>query len=188
MASKSTSTAEKMLYEAVGADEAGNKEKAAEIYLELIESQPDFAPAYVNMGTLYFQQRHYAQAAEYYKRATEVQPNYSLAFFNYANVLEELGYYEESISAYLRSVQIDPKHRDSHYNLALAYQRKSESRKALRHWKAYVTLAGEKNDKWTKAAREEIKKLLALDPIQVAFTNAAPARTFDPRPMLSLVQ
>jgi tetratricopeptide (TPR) repeat protein len=182
------SAAQKMFSEAVYAEESGNKNKAADLYRELIETQPKFVQAYVNMGTLYFHQKDFAKAAEFYRQATEIDPDYSLAFFNYASVLEELGQYEESINAYLRAIQIDPEYHDAHYNLALTYQRKRDSRKALRHWNAYLALAGKIDGQWAKTARDEIKKLLALDPMKIAFTNVAPARTFDPPPTLSLVQ
>jgi tetratricopeptide (TPR) repeat protein len=189
MASNSTSTAQLMFQEAIASETTGNKEQAVELYLKLIETHPDYAPAYLNIGTLYFLDKKFGRAAEFYRQATEVDPNYCLAFFNYANALEELGCYDESISAYLRALEINPKYDDAHYNLGLAYQRKQDNRKALRHWRAFVALVGSgKSDAWTVAARTEIKRLLELDPVKVAFNNTAPARTFDPRPMLSLVR
>lgn len=187
MAIKSSATANQLFYDAVGAEETGERATAAQIYQELIETHPGFAPAYVNMGTICFQQNDYVAAADYYLRATEVQPNYCLAHYNYANALEELGRYDEAISAYLRSIDVNPRHRDSHYNLALAFERKGNHRQSLHHWRAYVSLDSS-TSKWAKAARDEIRKLLDLEPLKVMFTNPKPTRTFKSRGALTVVK
>jgi tetratricopeptide (TPR) repeat protein len=187
MAIKSGATANQLFCDAVGAEETGEIARAAQIYQELIEAHPGFAPAYVNMGTICFQQKDYAAAADYYRKATEVQPGYCLAYYNYANALEELERYDEAISAYLHSIDVNPRHRDSHYNLALAFERKGNHRKSLHHWRAYVSLDSS-TSKWTKAARDEIRKLLGLAPLKVMFTNPKPTRTFKPRGTLTMIK
>ncbi len=187
MAMNLSATANQLFYDAVGAEEAGEGARAAQLYQKLIETHPGFAPAYVNMGTIYFRQKDYAVAAGYYRKATEVQPDYCLAHYNYANALEELERYDEAIDAYLRSIEVNPRHRDSHYNLALAFERKGNQRKSLHHWRVYVSL-DPSTSKWTKAAREEIRKLLELEPLKVMFTNPKPRRTFKRRGALTVIK
>ncbi len=42
--------------------------------------------------------------------------------------------------AYQKAVALVPQYADAHYNLALAYERQGQRRRALRHWLAYVRL------------------------------------------------
>ena len=55
---------------AVQAEEAGEKQRAIALYEEILEHDPDYAPACINLGTLYFHMRQYARAEELYRRAT----------------------------------------------------------------------------------------------------------------------
>ncbi len=152
---------------AVQAEEAGEKRQAMAIYEEIIASFPDYAPAYINLGTIYFHLRKYARAEELYRRATMADPEYVLAFFDLGNVLDELDRPDESIEAYRQAVQLSPKYADAHYNLALAYERKGERRSALRHWQAYIRL--DRNGPWADHARGQIRKLLSSEKLAIAW-------------------
>lgn len=143
---------------AVQAEEAGEKHRAIELYEQLVARNPNYAPAFINLGTIYFHLRRYGRAEELYRRATEIDPEYVLAFFDLGNVLDELNRPEDSIRAYLRAVDLAPRYADAHYNLALAYERSGENRSALRHWQAYVRL--DRSGPWAEHARGQIRKLL----------------------------
>ncbi len=49
---------------AVQAEEAGERERAILLYREILEIDPEYAAAYINMGTILFHQRNYAVAEE----------------------------------------------------------------------------------------------------------------------------
>ena len=137
------------------------------IYEEIIVSNPDYAPAYINLGTIYFHLRKYQRAEELYRRATKADPEYVLAFFDLGNVLDELDRPDESIEAYCQAVALSPKYADAHYNLALAYERKGDRRSALRHWQSYVRL--DRNGPWTDHARGQIRTLLRGEKLAIAW-------------------
>jgi tetratricopeptide (TPR) repeat protein len=126
-----------------------------------------YAPAYINLGTIYFHLREFVRAEELYRRATEEDPGYVLAFFDLGNVLDELERLEESIAAYRQAIALSPRYPDAHYNLALAYERKGERRLALRHWEAYVRL--DTSGPWADHARGQIGKLLDRDKLSIAW-------------------
>jgi Fe-S-cluster formation regulator IscX/YfhJ len=151
---------------AVQAEEAGEKLRAIALYEEIIELDPQYAAAYINLGTILFHQRNFSVAEELYRRATEVDPAYVLAFFDLGNVLDELQRLDESIAAYHQAVVLSPRYADAHYNLALAYERKGERRKALRHWQAYIKL--DRSGPWAEHARNEIHKLLSQEKLSIA--------------------
>jgi tetratricopeptide (TPR) repeat protein len=160
--------------EAVRAEETGNKERAMELYEGILEIDPSYAPAYINLGTIHFHLRQFDRAEALYRRATEVDPNYVLAFFDLGNVLDELQRSDESIAAYRQAVALAPRYADVHYNLALAYERRGLRRPALRHWEAYVRLDG--SGPWADHARGQIRKLLSREKLSIAWrkTGFAP--------------
>ena len=149
------------------AEECGEKNRAIGIYNEIIAADPDFAPAYINLGTIYFHMRRFGRAEELYRRATVADPGYVLAFFDLGNVLDELDRPDESIEAYRKAIALAPRYADAHYNLALAYERKGELRAALRHWHAYVRL--DRTGPWADHARSQIHKLLGQEILSVAW-------------------
>jgi tetratricopeptide (TPR) repeat protein len=151
---------------AVQAEESGEKGRAITLYEEILELDPDYAPASINLGTLHFHLRQYARAEEFYRRATIADPGYVLAYFDLGNVLDELDRPDESIAAYCRAVALAPRYADAHYNLALAYERKAQHRPALRHWQAYVRL--DNRGPWADHARGQIRKLLSREKLTIA--------------------
>jgi tetratricopeptide (TPR) repeat protein len=101
---------------AVEAEEAGEKQRATGLYERIIEQEPGYAPAYINLGTIHFHQHQYARAEDLYRQATEADPGYVLGFFDLGNVLDELQRLDESIVAYRRAIALAPRYADAHYN------------------------------------------------------------------------
>jgi tetratricopeptide (TPR) repeat protein len=158
---------QEMFLEAVQAEESGDKIRAIKLYQEIMELNPSFAPAWINLGTIHFHLREFGWAEQLYRRATEIDPAYVLAFFDLGNVLDELQRPDESITAYRRAITLAPGYADAHYNLALAHERKGEARAALRHWQAYARL--DKGGPWAEHARGQIRKLLDREKLSIAW-------------------
>jgi tetratricopeptide (TPR) repeat protein len=152
---------------AVQAEEAGEKQRAIALYEEILEIDPEYAAAYINLGTIQFHLRQFGRAEQLYRRATEADPTYVLAFFDLGNVLDELERPDESIAAYRQAVALAPHYADAHYNLALAYERKGQCRPALRHWQAYIRL--DNRGPWAEHARSQIRKLLSRESLAIAW-------------------
>lgn len=171
--------------QAVQAEESGDKTNAIALYDEILAIDPEYAPAYINMGTIYFHLRQFGRAEELYRHATVADPAYVLAFFDLGNVLDELQRLEESIAAYRRAVELSPRYADAHYNLALAYERKEEPRNALRHWQAYIKL--DNRGPWAEHARGQIRKLLSREKLTVAWRCDHYVAPRDERSPLALV-
>jgi tetratricopeptide (TPR) repeat protein len=158
---------QEMFLEAVQAEEAGEKVCAIKLYREIMELDPNFAPAWINLGTIHFHLREFDWAEQLYRRATEIDPTYVLAFFDLGNVLDELQRPVESITAYRKAIALAPGYADAHYNLALAHERKGDARAALRHWQAYSRL--DKSGPWADHARGQIRKLLEREKLAIAW-------------------
>jgi tetratricopeptide (TPR) repeat protein len=150
---------------AVQAEEAGDKQRAISLYEEIGETDPAYAAACINLGTLHFHLRQYARAEELYRRATEIDPHYVLAYFDLGNVLDELERLDEAIAAYRKAIALAPRYADAHYNLALAHERKGQPRPALRHWQAYIKI--DNRGPWADHARVQIGKLLSRESLAI---------------------
>jgi tetratricopeptide (TPR) repeat protein len=160
---------QEIFLKAVRAEEAGEKIRAIKLYQEIMELDPSFAPAWINLGTIHFHLREFGWAEQLYRRATEIDPTYVLAFFDLGNVLDELQRPDESITAYRRAIALAPGYADAHYNLALAHERKGEARAALRHWQAYARM--DKSGPWAEHARGQIRKLLDREKLTIAWRS-----------------
>ncbi|MFP5237750.1 MAG: tetratricopeptide repeat protein [Acidobacteriota bacterium] len=170
---------------AVQAEESGDKQRAIQLYEQLLAADPGYAPAYINLGTIYFHLRQFTRAEDLYRRATVADPDYVLAFFDLGNVLDELNRIDESIAAYRRAIALAPRYADAHYNLALAFERKGECRSALRHWHAYLRL--DRNGPWAEHARGQIHKLLARETLGIAWRADGYVRPSHSAPNLRLI-
>jgi tetratricopeptide (TPR) repeat protein len=161
---------QELFVSAVQAEESGEKHRAILLYEEMLRLDSDYAPGYINLGTIHFHLKQFVCAEELYRTATEKDPGYVLAFFDLGNVLDELERPDESIAAYQRAVELAPRYADAHYNLALAFERKGERRAALRHWQAYARL--DKQGPWAEHARGQMRKLLDSEKLAIAWRAA----------------
>jgi tetratricopeptide (TPR) repeat protein len=183
---------QKLFLQAVQAEEQAKRPAAMEIYRSILAIDPAYTAALINLGTLHYHQKQYARAEELYRRATQADATYVLAFFDLGNVLDELQRPDESIAAYSHAIGLAPGYADAHYNLALAYERKGERRRALTHWHIYIRL--DKQGPWADHARGQIRKLLSREKLAITYRSvrslsqpigAPPALRLVPTPDLS---
>ena len=106
-----------------------------------------------------------------YRRATVADPRYALAFFDLGNVLDEMRRLPDAIEAYRRAIALAPDYGDAHYNLALAYERLGEPRRALTHWMSYARL--DPVGPWADHARAQAQKALENEHLQIIHRRAA---------------
>jgi tetratricopeptide (TPR) repeat protein len=128
-----------------------------EAYQKAIEMDPHSAGALVNLGTIYFNARNWAQAERYYRQAIQADPEYALAHFDLANLFDERGDHNRALEHYLTALRISPNYADAHYNVALLYQGANQPMNAVRHWMTYLKL--DPSSQWATIARRELNKL-----------------------------
>lgn len=134
-------------------------------YQKVLALDPEYAPAHINLGTLYYHRSEYELAESHYRKAIEIDPRYALAYFDLGNVLDETRRVDEAIIAYRTALQLAPTYADAHYNLALACERTRQPRRAIHHWRAYLKLDG--SGPWAVHARAQYKKLLEAEPLKI---------------------
>jgi len=58
--------------------------EAIDVYLKVLDMDPEHAAAHINLGTLYYNRQEYSLAENHYRSAIEIDPRYALAYFDLA--------------------------------------------------------------------------------------------------------
>ena len=127
------------------------------VYRKVVELNPGAAGALVNLGTIYYRERRFAEAERHYKDALVSDPGYALAEFNLGNLYDEQGRTREAFEHYHRALALTPEYADAHFNLALLCERTGDLLTAVRHWKAYLKL--DRSGPWAEIARRQLAQL-----------------------------
>jgi tetratricopeptide (TPR) repeat protein len=132
-------------------------DEAIDAYRKVVELNPGAAGALVNLGTIFYRQRKFADAEKYYREAIEVDATYPLAQFNLGNLYDEQGRIKEAFDHYRTALALNPHYADAHFNLALLCERTGDALKAVHHWKAYLKL--DNSGQWAEIARRQLERL-----------------------------
>jgi tetratricopeptide (TPR) repeat protein len=139
-------------------------DQALEAYQKAVSLNPNAAGALVNLGTIAFRARRLRDAAAYYQRAIEADPKYPLAHFNLGNVFDEMGQIDQARAHYEIALGLNPEYADAHFNLALVAERKSDTLRAVKHWRAYLKL--DASSSWAAQARKQLERLRKLTVVE----------------------
>lgn len=130
-------------------------------------SNPSMPPPTSTWARFYYNRQDFNLAEKHYRSALEADSRYALAYFDLGNVLDETGRVHEAIQTYKTALQLAPTYADAHYNLALAFEKLREPRKALKHWQAYVKL--DTAGPWSVHARTQIQRILQADGLKLVY-------------------
>lgn len=150
-------TAERLFQQALELEQTGEYVEAIRLYREVLEADPCFAGALVNLGTLYFGAGELEKARAYYQEAIAADSGYPLAHFNLGNLYDEIGDRSAALEEYRTTLELDPQYADAHYNVALLYEAAGQILLAVRHWKIYLKL--DPKSPWAKEARRQLNRL-----------------------------
>jgi tetratricopeptide (TPR) repeat protein len=113
---------------------------AIALYRQILEREPDYADAHVNLGRLLHESNDVYAALVHYRAALSIRPNDPTAAFNTGVALEDLGASMDAIIAYRRAIEQDPCNPDAHYNLARLLEQVGKPDQAVRHLLLYRQL------------------------------------------------
>lgn len=132
-------------------------DEAITAYKKVLEFNPSAAGALVNLGTIFYRQRKFAEAEKYYVDAIAADREYALAQFNLGNLYDEQGRVGEALEHYRQALHLNANYADAHFNLALLCERTGDALKAVHHWKAYLKL--DSAGQWADIARKQLERL-----------------------------
>ncbi len=132
-------------------------QEAIEAYQRAVELNQTAAGALVNLGTIYYRMRKFAEAEKFYARAVEADPRYPLAHFNLGNLYDEQGDVENARAHYNSALKLNPTYADAHFNLALLCEHAGHQLEAVTHWRAYLKI--DASSSWAKIARRQLDRI-----------------------------
>jgi tetratricopeptide (TPR) repeat protein len=130
----------KDLYDRACALESSAPDEARAAYRRVLEREPEFADAHVNLGRLLHECGDVYAALVHYRAALSIRPSDATAAFNAGVALEDLGANADAITAYRRAIDCDPRNPDAHYNLARLLEQSGKPDLAVRHLLLYRQL------------------------------------------------
>jgi tetratricopeptide (TPR) repeat protein len=104
--------------EAKAAQQRGDNPAAIEKYRAILKLAPHLAPAYNNLGMLYFDEHDYRHAADVLKRGLDINPNMPTASALLGMSYYEMGDHEQAEPLLEAAAQANPS--DDHLQMALA--------------------------------------------------------------------
>ena len=134
--------------------ERATYDAAVDAYRKAIESDPEFADAHCNLGSVYFNQDRRGRARACFERAVELDPGHVEANLNLGTLREEEGADEAALSHYRAALEADSCYPDTHVSLALVYEKLRLPRTALAHWRRYLQL--DPLGSWADLARRRL--------------------------------
>lgn len=131
--------------------ENDNPERAIDIYLEVLDGNPNHIGALNNLADTYEKVGEYKKAHELFTYITQVEPNEALSHFNLGNFFLRQNQHIEAAKCYETAIERDGEFVDAYHNIAWILYRA----KALEESKKYI-LKGLNID----PANKDLKELL----------------------------
>ncbi len=124
----------------------GRPDEAIRHLTEAIEIQPDFAPAYNNLGTAHKARGALSDAVTCYLKAIELDPTYAEPYSNLGNVLKQGGDSRKALQYYTKALQLNPAFFDAHMNVGHLYKDHGRFVLAFEHYNAAADLKSTSQD------------------------------------------
>jgi len=114
----------------------GRREEASELLGRSVASDPDFAPAWNDLGNLRSMEGKLSEAETCYRRAIASEPQFPEAHNNLGNVLQLAGLYQEAAASYQAALRSRPDYPEAHRNLGSALRMLGQPEQAAQAMRA----------------------------------------------------
>ncbi|MEG4588135.1 tetratricopeptide repeat protein [Microcoleus sp. MOSTC5] len=120
--------------------QAGRLLEAENLYLQIIQVQPESANVLCLLGIAARQQGKIAEAIDFYEQAIAQNPDFVEAHLNKANVLLDVGEYKRAIASYEQVIKIEPNSALAYNNLGWIKQQLCEIDAAILYYQTALRL------------------------------------------------
>jgi len=121
--------------------EAKQLDEAAEHLKQLVDLQPDYVPALINLGNVYELQQKLTDAIHTYKLALDKEPKNVTLASRLALMYQRGKKFSEAQSYYKRALELAPDRSDLHHDLGSTYEAQGLIDKALEEYEKAIQLA-----------------------------------------------
>jgi len=123
----------------------GNFQKAEEICLQIIASDPEHN-ALLLLGMIHFELKRYDSAESYVRESIRHNRLNPYAFFNLGNILREKGFIDDAVDCFTKAIELDPDLPDAYYNLGQIFKVKGDTDKEILFYKKCLYLNRDSTD------------------------------------------
>ena len=125
---------QEMFNEGYALQQDGELERARSLYDEILEIDPSYVQAHVNLVAIHGQLGDYGRSASHYERSVALDASIAEAHYNHGVSRHFAGDYAAAVNAFGKAIEINPLHADSHSNLGTALEALGRSSEASRHY------------------------------------------------------
>ncbi|HXH25790.1 MAG TPA: tetratricopeptide repeat protein, partial [Vicinamibacterales bacterium] len=119
---------------------AGNLERAARHFAEVLRLEPDSPAAHYNLGNVLAGLGRAAEAGELFTKALALKPDYALAHDGLARVRRAEGRLEDALAHHREALRLDPRDADAHYSFGLTLRLLGRAEEARAAWQEALRL------------------------------------------------
>ena len=116
--------------------EKEDSEKAIELYIELLKTEPNNFEYLFNLASAYKLSKNTEKTIECYKKAIEVNPNNPDVYFNLGHIYDSAGYPKESVKYYNKALELTPDDMETRYFTGLAYFKNRDYKNGLKYFES----------------------------------------------------
>lgn len=120
--------------------EKGKLDEAIEQLQKIIEKNPNYAPAYSNLGAAYYGKGKLDKAIEATRKAIEINPNDKTTHGNLGNAYTDLKRYDEAIAEHKKAIELAPNDAKAYLNLGTAFYKKGNIEEGINQLKKAISL------------------------------------------------
>ena len=137
---------------AVSAMKSGELNKARDLFIDVINKQPNLSDAHVNLAIIYTKNKSFSEAENSLNRALSINPNNIYALNQIAFLYRTQGNFTKAKESYLKAIDINSSYAYAHLNLGILYDLYLyDIERAIEQYKKYNALSTEKDklvEKW----------------------------------------
>jgi protein O-GlcNAc transferase len=135
-----TPTTTEALATAIQHHQAGRLETAADLYRQLLATDPNQAHVLHLLGLIAYQSGKMAEAVAYCRRALEVKPDYAEVQVSLGAAVRELGRRDEAVACCLRALELKPDYAEAYNDLGVVYKEQGKLAEAAACFRRAIEL------------------------------------------------
>ena len=133
-----SASAQQLFNDARALQDGGDLKGALELYVSVLEIDPSYAQAHVNLIVVYGQLDRRDEVAKHYERAVSLNPSIAEAHYNYGVSLHLAADYRGAAAAFRKALAINPQDANAHNNLANALEKGQQDAEAAKHYRLAI--------------------------------------------------
>lgn len=147
--------------EAINAAKKGNTKEAIRLLKSITETNPEFSPAFTNLGLQYLKNKKQDDAEKSLRKAISLDPNNAIAYNHLGIIMRFQGKFHDARDMYKNAIKSKSDYANAHLNLGILYDMYLyELPQALEHYKSYQSITKNDDklvDKWIIDLERRIK-------------------------------